>query len=696
MIFIDRIVLHNIRSYADEDITLPIARLFFKGDNGAGKSTIIEAGIDFPLLGLGEVSKESLLKDYQSEGSVTLFFNVDNKKYIIRRKLIRKNKYDIDHKCYFDYGNGLNHLEDKEIDTKLLRKEVLKLLNFKEPSGEKKSRIFRYAIYTPQDEMLAVLYTKDKNERLDTIRRAFRIEECKAAWENATSVAETISRNYKKLGVDIKNLEDNKKILNLEVDSRDKLNQESLNLDGQIEVVDKDIIGLEDKRDKCRKDRDNVSGSKQKISDLDKRIIEKNDEIESIKKSNDKIRDDIEKIDAEIVSKGDIKIPSDKSKDDIEKDIIGLEDKRDKCRGELAIISRDINIYNNIKNKEVDVCPTCGQPIDIQEFENRIEISNKNNEKLSEDIEKIENDVKVSKNILEKFREYESIQKDRIRNKELKEKYQHNIEENNSKIENINSVIENLRSDLENAKRESEEFDRLTGSLKEIEKYISEYRDKDKQVHIKKSGINGKISEKETRVKELKNIIDGQEKIKKEYDHEIQVHTWLVNFWIPAVKEYERLKLDTIRKDFNEYFQKWFSMLIEDDSIDVYVDEDFTPKIRRNGETKDIAHVSGGQRSSMALAYRFALNYLVYRDTNSNRGLLILDEPTYGLSETKIRNIEKVIKEMGCKQVIIVSHQEELRHIADYSFMVTKKNNESHIEPTHNKRNILGIFGGIK
>ena len=69
--------------------------------------------------------------------------------------------------------------------------------------------------------------------------------------------------------------------------------------------------------------------------------------------------------------------------------------------------------------------------------------------------------------------------------------------------------------------------------------------------------------------------------------------------------------LSSFIEEFNEDFKKWFSILIDDPSKDTQIDSTFTPMIEQQGGTLLFSHLSGGEKTSIALAYRLALNKLV-------------------------------------------------------------------------------------
>lgn len=110
------------------------------------------------------------------------------------------------------------------------------------------------------------------------------------------------------------------------------------------------------------------------------------------------------------------------------------------------------------------------------------------------------------------------------------------------------------------------------------------------------------------------------------------------------------------------------------------VDENFTPLVEQNGYELEVDSLSGGERTSVALAYRLALNVMVKRVCNAMRSnLLILDEPTDGFSREQLFKLRDILDELKCEQVIMVSHERELESFADRVYQVTKEAGESHI-----------------
>ncbi len=113
---------------------------------------------------------------------------------------------------------------------------------------------------------------------------------------------------------------------------------------------------------------------------------------------------------------------------------------------------------------------------------------------------------------------------------------------------------------------------------------------------------------------------------------------------------------------------------MEDPSKESRIDEDFTPSIEQDGYEQDYNYMSGGERTSIALAYRLSLNTIVQKvSAGIKSNLLILDEPTDGFSKEQLFKIREITDELKCPQVIMVSHKKELESFADQVLRVSAR-----------------------
>src|SRR5918994_3516712 len=159
-----------------------------------------------------------------------------------------------------------------------------------------------------------------------------------------------------------------------------------------------------------------------------------------------------------------------------------------------------------------------------------------------------------------------------------------------------------------------------------------------------------------------------------------QIGTWLNQHFIPSLEQIESQVLISVKEEFNRLFQKWFYLLIEVGDIDVEIDEFFTPIVNQSGYHLEVDSLSGGEKTSIALAYRLALNEIIRRMIMLEDNLLILDEPTDGFSKEQLVQIKYVLEELSAAQVIIVSHEKELEGFVETIFRVVKESEKSQVE----------------
>ncbi len=120
---------------------------------------------------------------------------------------------------------------------------------------------------------------------------------------------------------------------------------------------------------------------------------------------------------------------------------------------------------------------------------------------------------------------------------------------------------------------------------------------------------------------------------------------------------------------------------MDDPTKEARIDESFRPIVEQDGYEQSLDYLSGGEKTSIALAYRLALNTIVRKAATSMKSnLLILDEPTDGFSKEQLLKMREIFIELACPQVIVVSHEKELESFADQVFRVFKDQGTSMIE----------------
>jgi len=188
------------------------------------------------------------------------------------------------------------------------------------------------------------------------------------------------------------------------------------------------------------------------------------------------------------------------------------------------------------------------------------------------------------------------------------------------------------------------------------------------------------LKNQKQKIDQNQSKIGESRKWETKYKRFDQFGQWLEKFFIPTVSQIEKQVLLSILQNFNETYTRWYSILVEDPTKESRIDENFTPIITQDGYEQEIGYLSGGEKTSIALAYRLTLNSLIRKETESMKSnLLILDEPTDGFSKNQLGKIRELLDELKSEQIVLVSHEKELETYVDNIFHVSRENGISKI-----------------
>ena len=206
---LQQLKLDNIRSYVNETINFQEGSTLLSGDIGSGKSTVLLA-IEFALFGTArpDLPGELLLRKGGSQASVELSFVLNNQEVTIKRSL-KKEKSGIKQTA----GHLIINNVKKELMPIELKSEIINLLGYPEEFITKnKNYIFRYTVYTPQEEMKFILQ-EDSETRLDVLRKIFNIDKYKAIRENLQTYLRQMRTSIAILKTKTESLEEEKERL---------------------------------------------------------------------------------------------------------------------------------------------------------------------------------------------------------------------------------------------------------------------------------------------------------------------------------------------------------------------------------------------------------------------------------------------------------------------------------------------------
>ncbi len=676
---IHNLKLENIRSYLNQEINFPQGSILLAGDIGTGKSSVLLA-IEFALFGFmkGYVSGNSLLRHGKNKGSVELKFNVDNKDVIIKR-ILKRSSNTVSQDSGYIVING----HRKDLSPIELKQEVLQLLNYpQELLTKSKAFVFRYTVYTPQEEMKKILL-EEKEIRLDTLRRVFNIDKYKNIKENSKIFISKIKEKNKELSARIEDLQE-------KLDEKREYESSIEKLNKEIELIKP---GLEKVRNEIKIKKTIIKETEDKIK-IHHEIKRHYEVIENeLKNKNDlinKITKEILELQEEIKNIGD-SLKNIEIKDyrnliiDTEDKLKNLENVYLDLNSKIAVSNSKKNISEELKKKisELNVCPICKQVVSNEHKHNIILDEDK---KINEVKKEYENNLKklnlMEVGLKEAKKELEDLRKKQSEVELIKLK-QENLNEKKQRLENLHKNKQELNEHIEinnknklNLIKEISKNKDLDFAYEMEKELLEKIQEREKELDIKKATITKEIEDNNKGILDLNEEIEKKLKVKNQLENISEINFWLDEHFINLVSTIEKQIMLKVYSDFSLLFQRWFNELVNDENLNIKLDYDFSPLIIQNGYETDYDFLSGGEKTGAALAYRLSLNQVINNLMSNLKtsDLLILDEPTDGFSSEQLDRLRNVLNQLKIKQVIIVSHEPKIESFVDNIIRFNKVN----------------------
>jgi len=670
-----KLYLENIRSYVREEIEFPEGSTLLSGDIGSGKTSILLA-IEFALFGLQPGQRgSSLLRNGANSGKVRLEFEIEGDEIIIERSLRRGKSVSQDRSLITINGKS------EELAVTELKNKVLKLLNYPSEFAKKQNLLYKFTVYTPQEEMKQIII-QDPESRMNTLRHVFGIDKYKVILENSLILLSKIREEKRLKEALIADLEQHK----LKFVEQERELETSY---GNLDSLEKELFSKEEKRKRIQEQKqeiaEKVEEKKRFIQEIDKTklmISSKREAFSSNLKLLEQLKGQIDELERMRIDESRII--------QIEKEILWIEEEKEKLDQKNLEINSEMNSLK-AKNEEnlkleqrisnLEICPTCLQDVDAIY---RANVLNKIRSEVIENNKKLELLETEKAELLSKMKELSeklSLKRKELTDmKILKAKYQ-SIEEKRERMREIERSNELLKRDIDLLEKHMKilqdsvfklgKFDKL---FEEIESKLEEALHEEKLIEIKIAELKKEISLKKRQLEELKKRIEEGEKTKKEFERLSALEEWISNIFMPLISLVERNVMIRLKEEFSQLFSKWFSMLVSD-SLNVRLGEDFTPIVEQQDYEIDYAYLSGGERTAIALAYRLALNQVINSILSKikTKDLVILDEPTDGFSDQQLDRMRDVLQELNVSQLILVSHEQKIESFVDHVLRFRKE-----------------------
>lgn len=659
---IKRIKLKNIRTHHETEINFNRGITVFTGRTGSGKSSILMA-IEYALFGSEcGIPNNAILMRGKQQGYVELEFQEKGNIYRITRGLKRQGKNVVSDSTTNEiYVNGKKlNLLGRATD---LNQKIKEILNY--PEEIKAKELFEITSYTKQDEIRTLIEMRPE-KRQEYIDKILQLSKYKSTSENMREVINFFELLHAELSSKVELLEKYKEELSSIEEKMTALKELLKKLNSEIEKekevyqkVKNEAIRLEEKRNELLKQRREYDSIKGKIEHLEKENTEIEKETLILKEKSVRLSNELKNYPKEDYESLKEKFIS------ISKDIEFL-------KTEIYEKEKEVQKVKDIGEGE---CPLCKQKITKEHLVNL----EKEFEKTKQELEKKINELKAQKDNLEKktsnAKKAEELSKELEIAKQRIDELEKRKIKNNQEIVELNKVLSSHKFDLNKLNQIEQELKHAQEKQREV---FSKIQTLSKEHALRKEELQESAKELYEKKKEIEELENMKKKLEK-LTNLIKLLKRLRND-IKDIRDVVRMRF---LEDFKQEFQRKFEEIRKyEEEYSVDIKNDYEPvAYASNGEEVPITHLSGGEKTSVALAYRLALADLAAQISSINPSeMLILDEPTTGLDQEDIKALPEALRNIKTiPQIIIVTHDEELKNAADYKFEVIKEGGKSSV-----------------
>ena len=689
---LESLQLENIRSHVKTVVPFGAGFNCLVGGLGQGKSTVLYA-FDFVLFGdpLGR-SYDYLLREDAEEGKVTAVFVQNGRTYKIQRALHRHGNgisQDIDQLKFYRDGNLVASNKNDAVS------EELKAL-----TGLDKN-IFREVVWVRQEHLKELLDTtpRQRQKKLDEL---FGLSDYEAAWSGLQLFQRTYEgeKNALERDIDIihvaklegeysKSVEDYSSVTCQIEDAKEKfataesrLNEATSRIDG-LEELRKTTEALQRMEIQLQTNLNNIKSRSRELVDQNevnkRRLDEQERLIEQLETQKKLHQDSLEKVG----------FATDTSLEDIRVHLFAVEEQLRTSGGEQEATKREMNssLYKISSIITENKCPRCLQELTgdyKKSLKENLQKENAENEKRLTELEtKLEElkshhrivDVAVS-NLQQLIPRIEDLKKQVSEKRESLNKF-------SAQLEVAKQEAKRLQVQLCETQEEISKFDVTElESARKLQKDAFADRINSKHelesLERRKADLALRLDDLKERLNNVHKKIERKEGIRK-----------LLEI-IERIRVAYRSIQPKLRKEFVTYLQMTVQQVLDSltgdvgPALNVKIDEAYSPFVSsEEGYEREVANLSGGERTLLAFAYRIGLGQLIMQSrTGHGLNTLLLDEPTESLGSedgSVERLAEAVSRLKSIEQIIAVTHNESFAEKAEHVIRIEKESGASQV-----------------
>jgi len=683
---IKAITLENIRSHAKSRIDFEKGFNCLVGGLGTGKSSILYA-IDFALFGDPLTrSYHYLLREGENSGKVAVEFLLNGRTYRIERGLKRRGKgigQDVEHLKFYEEDNLIASMRNEAVAEQL-----------KSITGLDKV-IFREVVWVRQEHLKELLdiAPRERQKRLDQL---FGLSDYEVAWNNIHGIQreyEVEKKAYEK-DFDVLGIEKLEAEYHKAVEEFSNLENEILNLTNGLQEAEMAMQAASAQLQNLEQLRKQTEELLKKEAELQTNTVNTEDmcarlasQIQRKTATVSELEQRLEafkaKLNLQRKKLQEIGLASDLTIEELKHQLTSFDEQMTSIRAEQEAARKENQVSKQrVSNLAAESkCPLCLQPLpeDYKAHmlkhieEEKAEREGKLVE-LQKNIQELEKLRDVANKAVLDFQSYtpriQDIETRVLEEIESKEKLEKEFEEHQLREKMF-------RTQLEEARKEIEKFD-----ISELENARSLHETTSEQYYTIKTKLELSESRKKDtsfRIEEFRErVMHAQQKIErvKKIEKLLEI--------LDGIRDAYRGIQPQLRTEFVRILERVVQQVLdslvgeEDIALIALIDETYTPSIKsQEGHEREVSYLSGGERTLLAFAYRFALGQLIMQArTGHGLQMLLLDEPTESLGRedrSVDRLAEAIARLKAIEQIIAVTHNEAFAEKAEHIIRLEKE-----------------------
>ena len=681
---ITSVKLGNFLSHKDTELTFDNGVTVFIGDNGAGKSSVIDA-MTFALFGkTTRGNHEGTIRDGENQAVTQIHFDVNGKTYHAIKKTRGKTS---SHQLLDGNSSPITITADKT------EEEIKKIIGMDyETLG--------IASIVPQGELSQIIQSKNGRKLRDLIDKVIGTGKYSAAGDGLSdgiaAFREDLREKYDNTDQDVDKIQ-------REINDADQIISESKpekeKLEEVAESFKEKIKKLQEQKEELSVNHEKILHLRDKENDVWKTVKREISSLANNNQENSKIIQRCEESFVVIQEKSnteDIWNSKNNTKKNIEEKIAVIDQKLHTCEDH-----KDIAGKIQFSDGECPICNT--KDVTVGE-EYQMEHINKELKKIESEKTNLRNElsniqVQIDE-ITSKIKEIEyaenTIKNSPIKNNEQLNDWKNNLKLNQNRNYELEKIIESSDLspklvefvpdldqtflDIEKLQKEIKDFKHE--EYKKVEQELQTVNSENQDILMQIGTIAEKINSAEASIKKNMPILEEMKLASKYVENLEKIKSSIFSKTSETVTGARNFAVETISRNASQYLEelkteiKHLELFQEGSSIKIQCHT-------TNGQ-RPVTNLSGGEQVCVALAVRLGMSDLMIK---SPLKIMVLDEPTAYLDKTHrayfvdvIQELTRLMNKKQNFQFIIITHDDEIWESAQvgtrYKFTSTSDGTE--------------------